>query len=66
MVFEGGLIMDYDASGLIVKSDIARSQLDQEIRPTRIEIRPERPSLALGGEIIFFGIDADDHSTQLS
>ena len=60
--------MDYDASGLIVKSDIARSQLDQEIRPTQIEIRPERPSLALGGEVIFsaFRIDADDHSTQLS
>ena len=62
------VLTDSDASGFIVKSDVARGQLDQEVRPTRVEIKPERPSVALGGKIAFSaaGIDADGHSTQLS
>ena len=61
-------IINLDTAGLIVKSDVARGQLDQEVRPTRIEVKPEHPGLAIGAEVVFsaIGIDADGHSAPLS
>ncbi len=59
---------DPDSTGLLVKPEVALKQMEQETRPVRIELSPERIELLPSATIHFIlkGFDADGRPVQVS